>query len=385
MRACVVMPRAFGRRFAASAAQLDPLKREHILERLRKREERLKERRGNVLTSAMAEKGLIGFDARVAQDGHRLRRQETSTVQVNIGLLCNQVCTHCHVEAGPSRVVENMDRATVDRVIALIDATGKSVQTVDITGGAPEMNKNFRYLVQEVRSRGIKVIDRCNLTVLHEKDQDGTAEFLAENGVEVVASMPCYSADNVDAQRGDGVFDKSISSLQKLNSVGYGIEGSGLNIHLVYNPGGPFLPGPQKELEAAYKVKLMEVFGISFNSLFCITNLPVKRFADDLKKEGKLSDYMKLLVDAYNPATVEGLMCLNHVSVRWDGVLFDCDFNQQLDMSIGVEGAAEAPTDRPTLWNVETLNSLRGATVVTGPHCYGCTAGSGSSCGGEVA
>jgi len=385
MRTCGVMSRAFGRRFAASAAQLDPLKREHILTRLRKREERLKERRGNVLTTAMDAKGLTGFDAMLAQDGHRLYRQETSTVQVNIGLLCNQVCTHCHVEAGPSRVVENMTRATVDRVIALIDATGNSVQTVDITGGAPEMNKNFRYLVQEVRSRGIKVIDRCNLTVLHEPNQEGIAEFLAENGVEVVASMPCSSADNVHAQRDVGVFDNSISSLQKLNSVGYGVEGSGLSLHLVYNPGGPFLPGPQQELEASYKEKLMEVFGISFNSLFCITNLPVKRFADDLAKENKLTDYMKLLVDAYNVATVESLMCLNHVSVKWDGTLYDCDFNQQLDMSIGVEGAVEAPTDRPTLWNVQDLNSLRGANIMTGPHCYGCTAGSGSSCGGEVA
>lgn len=385
MRARGVISRAFGRRFAASAAQLDPQKREHILERLRKREERLKGRRDGVLTTAM--EGLTDFEDRLAQDGHNsLRRQDTGTVQVNIGLLCNQTCRHCHVEAGPARVLENMDRATVDRVLELIDATGKSVHTVDITGGAPEMNKNFKYLVQEVRKRDIKVIDRCNLTVLHEPDQEGTAEFLAENGVEVVASMPCYSVDNVDAQRGEGVFDKSIASLQKLNSIGYGIEGSGLNLHLVYNPGGPFLPGPQEELEASYKEKLLDVFGIRFNSLFCITNLPVKRFADDLAKEGKLSDYMKLLVDSYNVGTVEGLMCLNHVSVRWDGALFDCDFNQQLDMSIGIEGA-ETPssTDLPTLWKVPSFNALRGAKVITGPHCYGCTAGSGSSCGGTVA
>eukprot|EP01062_Namystynia_karyoxenos_P028938 TRINITY_DN21847_c0_g1_i1.p1 TRINITY_DN21847_c0_g1~~TRINITY_DN21847_c0_g1_i1.p1 ORF type:complete len:398 (+),score=164.83 TRINITY_DN21847_c0_g1_i1:89-1282(+) len=358
-----------------------------ILERLRRREERLKARRGGVLDEAM--QGLRGFGETLEAHGQQLVRQNTGTLQVNIGLLCNQTCHHCHVEAGPARVVENMDRNTVDALLRLIDASGDTVHTVDITGGAPELNKNFRHLVKEARRRGLKVIDRCNLTVLHEPGQEDTAEFLAEQACEVVASMPCYSPDNVDAQRGDGVFDKSISSLQRLNEVGFAKEGTGLDLHLVYNPLGAFLPPPQQQLEAVYKEKLRETFGIEFSSLFCITNLPVKRFADDLAKEGKLADYMKLLVDSYNPSTVENLMCLNHISVRWDGTVYDCDFNQQLAMPISVLGA-ETPVAEPscggslTIWDLKTLNDLRGARIGIGAHCYGCTAGSGSSCGGTL-
>jgi len=304
-----------------------------------------------------------------------LRRAPVTTLQVNVGKRCNQACHHCHVDAGPKRS-ERIGRRTAERVLELL-ARSPSVVTLDVTGGAPELSDQFRLLVQGARELGRRVIDRCNLTVLLEPGQEETAEFLAAHGVAVIASLPCYGPENVERQRGRGVFEKSIRVLQRLNALGYGIEGSPLELDLIYNPVGPALPPAQAELEARYRQELGAGFGISFHRLLTLTNQPIARFAADLARSGRLAEYLSLLAHHFNPATVPGLMCRHLVSVGYDGRLHDCDFNQMLGLELGA-----APR---TLWDLDSLEGLAGAPVATGPHCYACTAGAGSSCGGSLA
>jgi radical SAM/Cys-rich protein len=248
---------------------------------------------------------------------------------------------------------------------------------IDVTGGAPELNPHFRWLVAEARRRGRRLIDRCNLTVLLEPGQEDLAEFLAQQGVEVVASLPCYTADNVDRQRGRGVFDKSIAALARLNALGYGRPGSALRLDLIYNPLGAFLPPAEPELETRYRDQLGRLFGIEFHRLLTLTNMPISRFADTLLRAGEMSRYMSLLVNHFNPDTVRGLMCRTLLSVGWDGRLYDCDFNQMLELPLGAGPRS--------IWDVDQLAALRGGQVATGGHCFGCTAGAGSSCGGALA
>ena len=301
------------------------------------------------------------------------RRDVVTTLQVNVGLYCNQACTHCHVESSPKRT-ETMDDATAQRVLELL-AASPSVQTVDITGGAPEMNAAFRTLVAGARALGKEVIDRCNLTVLCEPDMEWLPAFLAEQRVRVVASLPCYSEKNVNAQRGNKVFSRSILALQALNALGYGAPGSELKLDLVYNPGGAFLPPPQESLREAYAERMRDDFGITFNELFTMTNMPIKRFADQLYKQGKLSEYMQLLVDNFNDETVPSTMCRSLVSVRWDGVMYDCDFN----LALGVPLGANQPGVMGSIYDISSLDELEGAAVASSNHCFGCTAGMGSS------
>jgi radical SAM/Cys-rich protein len=302
-----------------------------------------------------------------------LKRREVKTLQINVGKLCNQACHHCHVDAGPKRT-EIMTARVAERALRLLAAT-RSIETVDITGGAPELNANFRMLVSESRRMGRQVIDRCNLTVLFEPGQEDTAEFLAANQVEITASLPCYTEANVDQQRGKGAFEKSIRALRMLNAIGYDGTEAGPALNLVYNPLGAFLPPPQDKLEADYKRRLRENFEIEFNRLFTITNMPIKRFAEWLLREGKHEFYMGLLVNHFNPATMEHLMCRDLVSVGWDGKLFDCDFNQMLDL--------ETPGGK-NIWEMESFSELARREISTGSHCFGCTAGAGSSCGGSL-
>jgi radical SAM/Cys-rich protein len=302
-----------------------------------------------------------------------LRRREVTTLQINVGKLCNQACHHCHVEAGPKRT-EIMPARVAERILKLLAGT-PSIETVDITGGAPELNANFRLLVRESRRLEKQVIDRCNLTVLFEPGQETLGEFLAANNVEITASLPCYTESNVDQQRGKGAFEKSIRALRLLNRIGYGQAGSGLVLNLVYNPLGASLPPPQQKLEADYKSQLRENFGIEFNRLFTITNMPIKRFAEVLYREGQHESYMGLLTNHFNPATVESLMCRDLVSIGWDGKIYDCDFNQMLDM--------ETPNGR-SIWEVASFSELANRQIATGSHCFGCTAGAGSSCGGSL-
>jgi radical SAM/Cys-rich protein len=314
------------------------------------------------------------FANRLAVDGLNLRHTRTEVLQINVGKLCNLTCTHCHVNAGPKRK-EIMTRETVDRILAWLART--DIPTVDLTGGAPEMIPDFRYFVERVRALppSRKIIDRCNLTILVERGFEGLAEFLAAQKVKIIASMPCYSAENVNLQRGEGVFDASIAGLQLLNRLGYGVAGD-LPLHLVYNPVGPFLPGPQAELEADYKRELGAHFGIVFNKLYTITNLPIARFASYLRHNGKLDEYMALLINAFNPETMEGLMCRNTISVGWRGEVYDCDFNQQLDMQ-WQNGSPQF------LWDIDP-DEVDDREIMTGDHCFGCTAGAGSSCGGAL-
>ncbi len=295
--------------------------------------------------------------------------------QINIGKLCNQSCAHCHVDAGPDRKDEQMSRASLERCLEIIDSI-PSIHTVDITGGAPEMNEHFRWFVKECSRKGKQVMDRCNLTIImaNPKYHD-LPEFFAEHGVTVVSSLPYYNKKRTDSQRGDGVFEDSIQALKKLNSVGYGKENSGLELNLVYNPAGAFLPGDQASLEAEFKRQLLRRYDIEFNHLFAITNLPISRFLDYLIQAGKYEEYMETLVEAYNPTTVEGLMCRNTISVSWDGFIYDCDFNQMLDLKVAT------PSSHISNFN---LKEFTNRNIVTNQHCYGCTAGAGSSCGGEV-
>ncbi len=315
------------------------------------------------------------FSAALASHGIRvLSRRAPTTIQVNVGKLCNQACHHCHVDAGPRRT-ERMTRETAERVIELLAASHR-VETLDITGGAPELNPNFAMLVERARALGRKVIVRCNLTVTLEPGMEWLVEFYRRSTVELICSLPCYTAENTDRQRGAGVFDKSIIALKQLNAAGFG-RGE-LRLDLVYNPTGASLPPPQAELEAQYRDELARNFGIVFDRLLTITNMPIARFASQLSAAGNHSAYMSLLVNHFNPATVDALMCRDLVSVGWNGRLYDCDFNQMLEIPIG-GGAAS------TIWDVEDVGKLAGASVATGSHCFGCTAGAGSSCGGAIA
>ncbi len=310
--------------------------------------------------------------------GAELRRARIDTLQVNVGKLCNMACQHCHVEAGPKRT-ERMDAVNAQHVIRVL-TDNPGLHTLDLTGGAPELNAEFRELVRAARRLGRRVIDRCNLTVLFEPGQHDLGEFLAEQGVDVVASLPCYSLENVEAQRGKGAFDQSLAGLQRLNALGYGQPGSALVLNLVYNPGGAFLPPSQAELEARYRDELSRRFGIVFHQLLTITNMPIKRFAHALEREQKSVEYMSLLVANFNPSAVPGLMCRSLLSVSWDGTLHDCDFNQMLEMPLGVPDDALPRT----LAELTSVAVFDGARVHTASHCFGCTAGAGSSCSGAT-
>ncbi|OGA95429.1 MAG: radical SAM protein [Burkholderiales bacterium RIFCSPHIGHO2_12_FULL_61_11] len=303
-----------------------------------------------------------------------IRRARLDTLQVNLGYKCNQSCVHCHVNAGPNRT-EMMDDATLALIPQVLAARG--LGTLDLTGGAPELHQGFRDLVRAVRAQGVRVIDRCNLTILSEPGQQGLAEFLAAQRVEVVASMPCYSAVNVDRQRGDGVFDKSIAALQQLNALGYGHEESGLVLNLVYNPQGASLPPEQKKLQADYKRELSQHFGIVFNELFALTNMPIQRFGSTLVSKGAFDSYMDLLKSSFQAQNLPGVMCRSTVSVDWQGWLSDCDFNQQLGLPLGTSGLRRHLRDL-------LKSGLDEQPIRVAGHCFGCTAGQGSSCGGAL-
>jgi len=303
-----------------------------------------------------------------------ITRSKLDTLQINVGYRCNQSCFHCHVNAGPNRT-EEMSAEVTDTVLAYL--TLRRIGTLDITGGAPELNANFRRLVTGARKLGIKVMDRCNLTVLEQPGQDDLAEFLAANRVEVVASMPCYLEDNVERQRGKGVFDGSIRGLKKFNALGYGRDPA-LTLNLVYNPQGPSLPPPQVSLEADYKRVLGEQYGISFNKLFVLANMPIQRFGSMLVTNGEFDGYIDLLRDAHLDANLDGVMCRNLISVDWRGFVYDCDFNQMLDLPL-----AHKANERVHLSDLLDAD-LAGNQIRTAGHCYGCTAGQGSSCGGAL-
>ncbi len=310
------------------------------------------------------------FAEELRSRGRALRRGPARVLQLNVGKKCNQTCAHCHVNAGPART-EAMSRATVDKILSWLALT--EIPTVDITGGAPELNPHFRRLVEGCKYLGRHVMDRCNLTVCEEPGQEELPGFLAQNGVEIVASLPCYGAENVDLQRGQGTFEKSIRVLGRLNALGYG-RGE-LALHLVYNPVGASLPPEQSALEAAYKERLRQDFGIEFNRLFALANLPIARFAAQLRRQGKLEEYHALLLENFNEATLEGLMCRDTINVDWQGRVYDCDFNQMLNLR---------RDEAAWLWELNP-RALEGQAILTGAHCLGCTAGAGSSCGGALA
>ncbi|MES1936819.1 arsenosugar biosynthesis radical SAM (seleno)protein ArsS [Salinisphaera hydrothermalis] len=314
--------------------------------------------------------------ARLARtDFPAIRRRGVTTLQLNLGYLCNLSCVHCHVAAGPNRR-ELMDRDTVDTAIEFM--TRHSIETLDLTGGSPEMNPHFRDLVRAARARGVHVMDRCNPTILSEPGYEWVAGFLAEQAVEVVASLPCYSEQNVDAQRGRHVFERSIAALQQLNRLGYGQPDGELALNLVYNPLGATLPPPQGALEDDYRAHLQDEYGIEFNHLFTLANMPIKRFGSMLLSRGEFGDYMKLLKNAYRRDNLAAVMCRDLISVDWRGRVYDCDFNQMLDMPLGA-----ADTGRVHL--ADLLNQeLDDAPIHVGEHCYACTAGQGSSCGGAL-
>ena len=303
-----------------------------------------------------------------------LRRERCTTLQLNVTKRCNLACHHCHVESGPNRT-EAMDKAVVERILELL-AKNPEIRTLDLTGGAPEMSEHFCDLVIGARKLDRRVIDRCNLTILFEPGQENTAQFMAEHEVEIVASLPCYTLENVEKQRGRGVFDKSIEGLRLLGRLGYGDPDTGLILDLVYNPGGPTLPPPQAALELEYREELATRFEIRFNRLLTITNMPIKRFAHDLMRSGRADEYLSLLVNHFNPNTVPNLMCRDLVSVGYDGLLYDCDFNQQLELAM--------PGPAKTIWNLEDFGELEGKPIATADHCFGCTAGAGSSCSGTL-
>ena len=315
------------------------------------------------------------FEPFAAKIGSTFQPVTPQVFQINIGKLCNQSCAHCHVDAGPDKKVENMDKVTLEKCLEIL--SNHNIPTVDITGGAPEMNPHFRWFVEECRKLGKKVMNRCNLTIIMANPSyHDLPEFFAENQVEVISSLPYFTKTRTDSQRGDGVFEDSIEALKRLNAVGYGMEGSGLLLDLVYNPSGAFLPGHQTSLEHELKLQLKRRYDISFNKLFVITNLPISRFLDYLIESGNYTEYMTSLVEAFNPSTVSGLMCRYTLSVSWDGYIYDCDFNQMLDLKV----------DSPSRHiNDFDLNTLMQRNIVLNQHCYGCTAGAGSSCGGEIA
>ena len=305
-----------------------------------------------------------------------IRRLQLDTLQVNLGYRCNQSCLHCHVNAGPNRT-EAMDAETAALVLQVLRA--RRIGTLDLTGGAPELNPHFRDLVRGARSLGVRVIDRCNLTILSEPGQEDLADFLATQGVEVTASLPCYSPANVDRQRGDGVFERSIDALHRLNALGYGHAGTGRVLNLVYNPQGAVLPPPQGPLQDDYKRELMQHFGITFNQLFALANMPIQRFGSTLVSKGSFAGYMQLLRSAHRDDNLATVMCRSTLSVDWQGHLYDCDFNQMLDLRARLNGSAS-----PHLHDL--LHHEPGAAPIrVADHCYGCTAGQGSSCGGALA
>ncbi len=338
--------------------------------------------RGNHLASSQEQvrflstpNGFAPFEQRMRAVGlDPLHATGITVFQINVGKLCNQTCAHCHVDAGPDRR-EVMTRETAELCIRALAQT--DIPTVDITGGAPELCPSFRYLVEQARALGRHVVDRCNLTVLLVPSQAGLAEFLAKNQVEVIASLPYYRAAQTDAQRGEGVFDKSMAALRKLNDLGYGKDGTGLQLNLVYNPVGAFLPPNQESIEKRFKRELETQHGVVFNRLYTITNMPISRFLEFLVNTDNYEGYMERLANAFNPAAAAGVMCRYTLSVGWDGALFDCDFNQMLDLPVN-HGAPRHIRD----FDAVRLSPRR---IVTGNHCYGCTAGSGSSCGGNTA
>lgn len=301
-------------------------------------------------------------------------RGELETLQVNLGYLCNQSCLHCHVNAGPTRK-ENMQEETIEDILRFL--CDRKIKKLDLTGGAPELNPFFRRLVSEAHAMGIHIIDRCNLTVLHEPGQEDTADFLARYKVEVVASLPCYLEENVDGQRGNGVFQTSIAAIKLLNISGYGLEGSGLELNLMYNPTGPHLPPAQCQLEQDYKRELKQRYDIVFNNLYTLTNMPIKRFGSTLISKGVFDDYMGLLKDAYQSSNLQTVMCRSLISVDWQGYVYDCDFNQMLDLPLTERGKKMCLDDLSS----ESLNKRE---IMIADHCYGCTAGQGSSCGGAL-
>ena len=305
----------------------------------------------------------------------RIRRRRLDTLQVNLGYKCNQSCVHCHVNAGPTRT-EQMDWSTIATVLNFIESA--KISTIDITGGAPELNPHFRYLVQRARELNVQVIDRCNLTILEEPGFEGMADFLAGNRVEIVASLPCYTQELVDRQRGKGVYETSIRVIRQLNTLGYGIPDTGLTLNLVYNPQGPSLPPAQDRLEADYKRILGERFGIRFNRLYTIANMPIARFGSTLISKGQFSSYMQLLKDSYREENLDTVMCRSLISVDWQGYVYDCDFNQMLGIPLKISGRA-----RVKLADLIGLD-LEGNPIVVKNHCFGCTAGQGSSCGGAL-
>ncbi len=316
---------------------------------------------------------IPSFETALVAHQLELTRKAPRVLQVNIGKLCNLTCVHCHVNAGPRRK-EIMTRETVDRILDWLEGT--EIEVVDLTGGTPEMILDFRYMVQRIRAMGKRVMDRCNLTILNEPGFEWVAAFHAEQGIEIVASMPCYCPKNVNEQRGDGVFDSSINALQTLNALGYGSDPK-LPLDLVYNPNGASLPPEQGELEADYKRELKAHFGIVFNQLYAITNMPIARFTSYLKREGVYADYMQLLLDNFNPSSVAGLMCRDTINVDWEGRVYDCDFNQQLGLQHGERA------DPLKVWDLD-FSDWQSLPILTESHCYGCTAGQGSSCGGAT-
>ena len=336
----------------------------------------------NPLANAAAQRATLealplalAFDDAVGAAGHRpLRTSGVSVLQMNVGRRCNQACRHCHVDAGPDRT-EVMPPEVMDACLRLVESSG--IPTVDITGGAPELHPLFRDIVRRARAAGAHVMDRCNLTITRLPNYADIPEFLASHQVEVVASLPSFAARQTDAQRGEGVFEDSIAALRHFNELGYGIDGSGLVLNLVTNPVGAFLPASQRALEADWKRELQRRYGIVFNRLYTITNMPISRYLQYLLDSGNLQSYMDKLVNAFNPAAVDGLMCRYTLSVGWDGRLYDCDFNQMIDL--GTESGA------PHTVFEATIGALAGRRIVVGPHCFGCTAGAGSSCGGATA
>ena len=323
---------------------------------------------------ATALTSLPSFSATLAEHSLELARLHPRVLQINTGKLCNLTCVHCHVNAGPKRK-EIITRETIDSILGWL--RNSTIEVVDLTGGTPEMIPDFRYFVSEIRAMDKRVMNRCNLTILNEPGYEWVAEFHAQNAVEIVASMPCYCPENVNAQRGEGVFDSSISALQSLNALGYGTTPE-LTLDLVYNPNGAKLPPAQAELEADYKREMKAHFDIVFNKLYAITNMPIARFTSYLKRQGSYQAYMQLLLESFNPVSIEGLMCRDTISVDWLGKLYDCDFNQQMGMAhIG------ADSEMLKLWELD-LNDWASRPIMLGDHCYGCTAGQGSSCGGAT-
>ncbi len=304
-----------------------------------------------------------------------IHRANLETLQVNLGYKCNQRCMHCHVNAGPNRK-EMMSLENIRLLLQVLEST--SIGTLDITGGAPEMHANFRYLVQQASALGVKVIDRCNLTILNESGYEDLAEFLAQHRVEIVASLPCYLEENVDAQRGSGVYKSSIRALKKLNSIGYGLDNSNLQLHLVYNPTGPVLPPSQQSLLQDYKKELLQREGVLFNQLYVLTNMPIKRFGSTLVSNGQFDEYMQLLKSSHQNKNLGNVMCRSLLSIDWEGYIYDCDFNQMLNLPLKLNG-------HPRMHLRDLMHEdIKNNRIIVADHCYGCTAGNGSSCGGAL-